>query len=215
MNDTVFSFCDRTGNMVLPWLNAGYRAVTVDLKESLPDHPLHYHIRDDIRNLTPEHLYEFGKPFIIFAFPPCTHLAVSGAKHFQKKGMRKLLDGLEIVEKCRELCEATDAPWMLENPVGTLATYWRDPDYYFDPNEYGDPYTKKTCIWCGNGFVMPPKIYPGDMFAEPTWVFPSKGSMMHTMGPSEDRGDKRSVTPMGFAEAVFRVNSLPVSAAAE
>jgi hypothetical protein len=199
----VVSLCDRTGNMVRPWLEAGHEAITVDIQPAFPINPRHRHIRCDVRAL-PEH-WGTGSA-IVFAFPPCTHLAVSGARWFKEKGMGKLIEALQIVEACRKICETSGSPWMLENPVGTLATYWRDPDYTFDPCDYGDPYTKKTCIWCGNGFVMPQKVAAGDMFAEATMVEPTMGSIMHLMPPSKDRGDKRSITPMGFAQAVLEAN---------
>jgi len=203
MRGTVVSLCDRTGNMVLPWLEAGYDAITVDLQPEANPHPRRRHIVCDVRKLPPLNC----SAAIYFAFTPCTHFAVSGARWFKGKGMGALIEGLTIAEACRQHCEDSGAPWMLENPVGTLATYWREPDYYFDPNDYGDPYTKKTCLWTGNGFVMPPKVMPDDMFSEPTWVEPTLGSMIHRMPPSEDRGDRRSVTPMGFARAVFAANA--------
>ena len=191
--------------MVKPWLDAGYEALTIDLKPSELSHPKHTHLVEDVRGIG---FASYEKSIaIIFAFPPCTHLAVSGARWFKEKGLSALITGLSIVEACREICEGTDSPWMIENPVGTLSTYWREPDYTFDPCDYGDPYTKKTCIWCGNGFVMPPIVRENDMFAEATAVEPSMGSMMHKMAPSAERGDLRSVTPMGFAQAVFRANS--------
>jgi hypothetical protein len=208
MQPTVLSLCDRTGNMVQPWLDAGYSAITVDLKEQENPHPRRQHIVSDVR-----YMWKLEGLCAVFAFPPCTHLAVSGSKWFKGKGMGKLIEALQIVDACRELCENCGAPWMLENPVGTLATYWRDPDYYFDPCDYGDPYTKKTCLWIGGGFVMPPKVRPGDMFSEPTWVEPTLGSMIHKMPPSKDRGDKRSITPMGFAHAVFKANAMQMEAA--
>jgi hypothetical protein len=205
MTDVVLSLCDRTGNMVQPWIEAGYEAITVDLQESDTANKHRHHFAADIR--TWRYPLRFGKPAIIFAFPPCTHFAVSGARWFKEKGLGAVIGGLELVNACREICEESGAPWMLENPVGTLATYWRDADYNFDPCDYGDPYTKKTCLWIGNGFVMPPIINPGDMFDEPTRVEPTQGSMMHRLPPSEDRGNLRSVTPMGFAHAVYRANA--------
>jgi hypothetical protein len=168
-------------------------------------HPLREHITHDILNLG---IPVGWNPAAVFAFPPCTHLAVSGARWFREKGLRGLIGGLSIVEACREICELFGCPWMLENPVGTLATYWREPDYMFDPCDYGDPYTKKTCLWTGGGFVMPEKVQAGDMFAEATAVEPTMGSMIHMMPPSEDRGDLRSITPMGFARAVFNANGI-------
>jgi hypothetical protein len=172
MSGIVLSLCDRTGNMVQPWLDAGYGAITVDLQEAENTHPRRNHFVSDVRTWSYP-LQFVDPPVIVFAFPPCTHLAVSGARWFKDKGIGKLIEALEIVEACRRLCEESDAPWMLENPVGTLATYWREPDHSFDPCDYGDPYTKKTCLWTGNGFVMPSKVQPGDMFAEPTWVEPT------------------------------------------
>lgn len=192
--------------MVKPWLEHGYRALTVDLQESDLICGTHHHIRADIRTITLATLIAAAPIAVVFAFPPCTHLAVSGARWFKDKGLPALIEGLEIVNVCRELCEGSAAPWMLENPVGTLATYWREPDYTFDPCEYGDPYTKKTCLWTGGGFTMPEKVHLGDMFAETTWVEPTEGSMIHLMPPSANRGDLRSVTPMGFARAVFEAN---------
>lgn len=205
MRGVVVSLCDRTGNMVQPWLEAGYEAITVDLQEAPARIIGRHHFVADVR--TWRYPLHFGKPAAIFAFPPCTHLAVSGARWFKEKGLSALISGLEIVNACREICEQSGVPYMIENPVGTLATYWREPDFNFDPCDYGDPYTKKTCLWIGGGFVMPPKVSAGDMFAEATMVEPTEGSMIHRMPPSDDRGDLRSVTPMGFARAVFDANS--------
>lgn len=126
----VLSLCDRTGNMVKPWIEAGCRAVTVDLQQASVSMSGRTHIACDVRELVPAVL---GRPSIVFAFPPCTHLASSGARWFKGKGMAMLIEALQIVEACRALCEELDAPYMIENPVGTLATYWRDPDHTFHP----------------------------------------------------------------------------------
>jgi hypothetical protein len=200
--------------MVKPWIEAGYHAVTVDLQPGLLAGASR-HINMDVRKLPeasrkhPNYLGCKSEVVMVFAFPPCTHLAVSGARWFKEKGMGKLIEGLEVVEACREFCESSGVPWMLENPVGTLSTYWREPDSSFDPCDYGDPYTKKTCIWHGNGFVMPPIVRGNDMFAEATAVEPTLGSMMHRMTGkvNGENNFARSITPMGFAQAVFRANA--------
>jgi hypothetical protein len=197
----VLSLCDRTGNMVQPWLDAGIPAVTVDMQDELNPHPLRTHIKGDVRTFS---LHR--RPLIVFAFPPCTDLAVSGARWYRDKGLRRLIRALEIVEACRAICDDSGAPYMIENPVGTLSTYWREPDYAFDPCDYGDPYTKKTLLWTAGGFVMPPVVRPGDMFGAPTWVQPSQGSKMHKLPPTPDRANLRSETPKGFARAVFQAN---------
>lgn len=203
---TVLSLCDRTGKAVLPWLEAGYDAVTVDVQEQANPHPRRRHVVQDVCAFK----LDF-RPAAVFAFPPCTHFAVSGARWFREKGLDVLIEALVIVNACRKICEASGAPFMLENPVGTLSTitetYWRGPDQSFNPNDYGDPYTKKTLLWTGGGFVMPAVVKPGDMFERPTWVEPTEGSKMHLLPPSADRADLRSETPMGFARAVFQANA--------
>jgi len=200
----VLSLCDRTGIMVLPWLDAGYSALTVDLQPAANPHPRRFHIIDDVIEWRyPEYL---PSPVIVFAFPLCSDLAVSGARWMKAKGLTALITALQLVDACRQNCEKSGAPYMIENPIGTLSTYWRYPDFIFDPCDYGDPYTKATCLWTGNGFVMPPCVRPGDMFDAPTWVEPTEGSMILNFSPSPDRADNRSITPPGFSAAVFDAN---------
>lgn len=209
MTQTVISLCDRTGNMVQPWLDAGYRAITVDLQsppERLPAHRAH--LVSDVRRVT---MADFAGADVVamFAFPPCTNLAVSGARWFQSKGLPALIEALEIVNACRELCEASGAPYMIENPVSTLSTYWRKPDHVFHPWQYtafelGDNYTKKTCLWTGNGFIMPPPAVTAGL-GDPD-------DRIHKAPPSEERGNIRSATPMGFARAAFEANARQLAA---
>lgn len=96
---------------------------------------------------------------------------------------------------------------MLENPVSTLSTYWRKPDFYFHPYEFTgytgdaeDNYTKKTCLWTGAGFKFPtPK-------ESCSLVAPDKAFIRDMKASGEDRQGLNSVTPMGFAQAVFEAN---------
>lgn len=203
MNGTIYSLCDLSGNAVMPWAEAGYECVCLDLQHS---------IRRDRRERVGLGWITYRWADVrsesrldnaagVFAFPPCTNLAVSGARDFQRKGLRGLIDALEVVEVCRILCESSGAWWMLENPVSRLSSSWRKPDHMFDPCDYGDPYTKKTCIWSGGGFVMPPK----------NRVPVTLESYIHKMPPSPDRANRRSETPMGFARAVFAANSPALS----
>lgn len=198
MRGTILSLCDRTGNMVRPWVDAGYHAVTVDMQPASWEHARRHHHVADVTTWKPDGCFDF-----VSAFPPCTHLAVSGARWFRDKGLSALIDALRVVEACRVICETSGAPYMIENPVGTLATYWREPDYTFHPVHYAgygdvsDEYTKKTCLWTGGGFVMPDRK-PGE---------PTLGSLMHRLPPSDDRADIRSATPVGFARAVFEANA--------
>lgn len=201
MTETVISLCDKTGNMLLPWAQAGYRCIAVDIqhKGTRIENGIEYVEADVLNYLPPRTNYRAA-----FAFPPCTHFAVSGARWFKDKGLSALRDSIALVEACRRILEWTEAPYCLENPVGTLSTYWRKPDFTFNPCEYGgylipegDHYTKKTCLWTGNGFIMPEK--------RP--VEATQGSKMHLLPPSAERADLRSETPKGFARAVFEANS--------
>lgn len=181
--------------MVRPWAKAGYRCWCVDIQHEGDT------VRDGIRYIGAD-VRTFLPPKnigICFAFPPCTHLAVSGARWFKEKGLYALADGLDLVARCAAICEWSEAPWMLENPIGTLSTYWRKPDYMFQPWNFGDLEQKKTCLWTGGGFVMPEYEYLAkpDGVQESCWKCP----------PSKNRGDIRSETFPGFAQAVFRANA--------
>ncbi len=113
----------------------------------------------------------------VFGFPECTHLAVSGAAHFASKRCVNPAfqdEAMVLVHLVKGLGEKLDCKWALENPVSVISSMWRKPDFNFNPHEYGgylpdndthpnypeyikprDAYTKKTCIWGGNGFTKP------------------------------------------------------------
>lgn len=205
----VLSLCDRTGNAVRPWADAGFECWIVDIQHPPGIGPVQDGIRKvgwDVCTINyPRTIFEpVGGIGFVFAFPPCTHLAASGARWFKDKGLEKLQEAISTVAACKRICEESRAPYLIENPVGVLSTYWRKPDHLFDPCDYAgylsdpseDAYTKKTCLWTGGGFVMP----------EPRRVDPVLGSKMHRLSESKGRGDLRSVTPRGFAAAVFAAN---------
>lgn len=192
----VLSLFDYSTNMVRPWAEAGYRCVCVDIQHSEKSEPEENveRVKADILDYLPPR----GRIAAVFAFPPCTHLAVSGARWFRGKGLGLLSDSIRLFHATAKICEWSEAPYLIENPVSTISSYWRPPDHTFDPCDYGDPYTKKTCLWTGGGFVMPPKQR----------IEPTEGSKMHLIPPGPDRANQRSETPMGFARAVFRANAL-------
>lgn len=94
----VLSLCDRTGVMVQPWLEAGYRCVIVDLQHPPGEQTdgLLTRIGADISTWLPPRA-EYAAAF---AFPPCTHLAGSGARWMREKGLPALIQGLTLVEAC-------------------------------------------------------------------------------------------------------------------
>jgi hypothetical protein len=203
----VISLFDQSANMVRPWAEAGFVCYCVDLRNPAGQRRSGNIVRvgADIREWWPP----YAAVGIVFAFPPCTDVAVSGARWFRDKGLGSLIQSLQLFDVSVRIAEWTQAPYMIENPVSTISTYWRKPDCVFNPCDYGgylsppgDAYTKKTCLWTGNGFVMP----------EAKKVAPVEGSRMHRLPPSEARSLMRSETPMGFAQAVFEANCQTVFA---
>jgi len=218
MRDTIISLFDLTGTMARPWLEAGYECWIVDQQ-----HPTAY---DNGGVTTEGRLHkvhaDLSRPWLspvdrsriafVAAFPPCDHLAVSGARWFRGKGLRLLSDSIEMFATAAEFAEWSGAPYMIENPVSTISSYWRKPDYTFNPYDYtnqckNDNYTKKTCLWVGGGFVMPPPDRAEGLGGP--------DDRIHKCPPGPDRHNIRSATPLGFARAVFSVNgkSLARSAA--
>lgn len=94
---------------------------------------------------------------LMIAHPPCTHLAVSGSRHFAKK----IADGRQQQGIDLFMGFVTDKipKWCIENPVGIMSTLYRKPDQIIQPYEYGHPFTKKTCLWLkGLSRLLPTNI---------------------------------------------------------
>ena len=148
----VVSLCDRTGNMVRPWAEAGYECYCVDIR-----HPIVrpkrvgqiIYTHGDVRTWCPPDIIRF-RIGILFAFPPCTHVAVSGARYFRSKGTAMLRDSLEMFAACEHAAKWSGVPYMIENPVGKFSDHMEEPDHTFQPWQYGDAYLKRTCLWTGN-----------------------------------------------------------------
>lgn len=185
---------DHSTVMAKPWAEAGFDCYCVDVQ-----HPAGQARGGNITRVGADILDWLPPPGeIAFAafFPPCTDVAVSGARWFRDKGLGRLVRSLALFKRSVDLAELLRCPYLIENPVSVVSTYWREPDHLFDPCDYGDPYTKRTCLWTGGGFVMPTKGR----------VEPTEGSKMHRLPPSADRAALRSQTPEGFARAVFEAN---------
>lgn len=206
MIEAAISLCDETGTMLRPWAEAGYRCYCVDVQHSIRkdrvEGNMHF-VWGDARSWTPP---AGVRAIFVSCFPPCTHVSVSGTRDHAKKRGHMLRDALETFEACRQAAAWSGAPYMIENPVGILSSvpHIGKPDFYFHPHQFtgwhaDDNYTKKTCLWTGNGFVMPPDyVAPG---------LPAPDNRIHFASPSDDRGDIRSATPAGFARAVFEANA--------
>lgn len=138
----MLSVFDKSCNMAKPWAEAGYECYCVDIQHPAGE------MRDGNIIKVGANVLDWLPPRgnIVFAsfFPPCTDVAVSGARWFKDKGIGSLWRALRLFDVSVKLAEWTCAPYMIENPVSTVSSYWRKPDYSFDPCDYGDPYTKKN-----------------------------------------------------------------------
>ena len=205
------SLCDRSGIMAVPWATAGYKCWCVDIAQPNPRHEAGIEfVRADVREWTPPFAADF-----VSAFPPCDDLAVSGARWFAAKGEARFHSALSLVRYCWQRAAALSDCWMLENPVSRLAIAWRPSDYIFDPCDYAgwlsgveelaEQYTKRTCLWTSSTFQMP----------TPKSRIAIHGSKMWRLPPSPDRKFLRSVTPRGFALAVYVANAPNATALAD
>lgn len=179
----ILDLCGGTGAWSLPYREAGYDVRLITLPKI------------DVR------LYKPPKPIYgVLAAPPCTHLAGSGARWWKEKGKTALIEAMSVVDACIRLIFVTNPTfWALENPVGRLPDYLGKPRMYFQPWEYGDPYTKKTCLW---GRFKIPEKNPVEL---PEGYNPNH-SWRRMLPASPERGELRSVTPSGFARAFFEAN---------
>ena len=180
MSKVILDLCGGTGSWSKPYKENGYDVKIIDIKDG-----------GDVRLFEKPNYNIYG----ILAAPPCTHLASSGARWWKEKGEDALLEALSVVDACMRIIKITKPKfWALENPVGRLVHYLGKPKMYFNPCDYGDPWTKKTCLW--GEFNEPPKAP----------VEPTEGSKMHKLPPSENRSKLRSITPPGFANAFYQAN---------
>ncbi len=219
-NKLVISMCDLTGIAIKPWLDAGYLCVIIDPQhEGTKRVGNLIKIGETIERALPYlgRLMRIYRTSFVFGFPPCTDLAVSGARHFQAKAANDIhfqAKAALIVKECHIVAEMSGAPYAIENPVSVLASIWRKPCFTFNPCDFGgylpeddkhpdypdyipprDAYPKKTCLWTGGGFKMPDKKPVESIKDYPGWT--------KLGGKSLRTKNIRSATPRGFAQAVF------------
>lgn len=208
---TAIFLCDITGHMAEPWVEAGYHAVLVD-----PQHPPGIHTDGNVtrvgevitgatdyigRVMRDDHIA------FVMGFPPCTDVAVSGSRWFAAKGKLDIhfqTKAALVAEQCRTIGSLCDAPWLFENPVSVFSSIFGKPNFTFSPDDFtgycaADNYTKKTCLWTGGGFRMPPK--------NKDLTLGKPDDRIHKCPPGPERANFRSATPKGFAMAAFLSNA--------
>jgi hypothetical protein len=165
----ILDLCGGTGAWSKDYANAGYRVLNITLP---------------IRDLTEEKTVEYcisQNPYGIFFAVDCTVWANSGARWFDGRSLREIFYYSKLLVKgLRIIYNTIPKFWVIENPVGKMREFLGDPQFIFNPCDFGDAYTKKTLLW---------------------------GKFnIHYCPPGERRKEIRSITPAGFARAFYEAN---------
>lgn len=172
--------CEYSGRVRDAFLARGHDAMSCDL---LPTDAPGPHYQGDVFDIIND-----GWDLMI-AHPPCTDLAVSGARHFAAK----IADGRQgrALDFVQRLLDAPIERIALENPISVISSKIRKPDQIIQPWQFGHGETKATCLWLKNL----PKLVPTD-------IVEGREARVHRMPPSADRWKKRSETYAGIAKAM-------------
>ena len=170
--------CEYSGRVRDAFLARGHDAISCDL---LPTDSPGPHYQGDVFDIIED---SFD---LMIAHPPCTNLAVSGARWFHEKRAQQIKD-LRFVQR---LLDAPMPRIALENPVSVISTRIRKPDQTIQPWQFGHGETKATCLWLKNL----PDLRPTD-------IVPGREQVVHMMAPSPDRWKRRSTTYAGIAQAM-------------
>lgn len=186
----ILSLCDYSGTWSEPYARNNYNVLRIDIKTG-----------QDIR----EFIHPKKSVYGVLAAPPCTDFAVSGARWWKDKGKKALIESLSVVDACARIILFTKPKfWALENPIGRLSRYLGQAAWIFDPCDYGDAYTKKTCLWGEFNVPKPnrisvPETPTGHHSIDHFW-------QRQGIKIGKDKQMLRSITPAGFAEAFFTAN---------
>lgn len=174
--------CEESQAVTIELRRLGHEAYSCDIIPCSGGHP-EWHLQQDVIPLLQEDWD------MIIAFPPCTHLAVSGARYFaQKRADGRQQQGIDFF---MTIANADCPKIAIENPIGIMSSKWRKPDQIIQPWQYGHGETKATCLWL-KGL---PKL-------KPTNIVEGREQRIWKMPPSEDRAKLRSKTFPGIARAM-------------
>jgi hypothetical protein len=172
--------CEYSGRVRDAFRALGHDAMSCDL---LPTDVPGPHYQGDVLNIIHD---EWD---LMIAHHPCTHLAVSGARHFAAKRADGRQQG--AIEFFLSLARAPIPRIAIENPVCIMSSVWRKPDQTIQPWQFGHGETKATCLWLKN---LPHLV--------PTNIVDGREPRIHRIPPSDDRWKLRSETYAGIAKAM-------------
>lgn len=159
--------CEFSGIVRDAFIALGHDAVSCDLLETERKGP---HFKGDIFELLIDDTFD-----LMVAFPPCTHLAISGARWFKQKQIEQV----EAIEFFIRLALQPIARIAIENPIGIMSTHYRKPDQIIQPWQFGHGETKATCLWLKN---LPP--------LKSTKIVLGRNPRVHHEPPSQNRWEE-------------------------
>lgn len=180
--------CEESQIVCMAFRNKGHEAYSCDILPCSGGHP-EWHIQEDIVDFF-GHRRNYPHTWdMIIAFPPCTDLAVSGARWFKEKvknGSQQLsIEFFLFFTRLR--CERI----AIENPIGIMSSLYRKPDQIIQPWQFGHGETKATCLWL-----------KGLPLLKPTNIVEGREGKVWRMAPGPERAKMRSKTYIGIAEAM-------------
>lgn len=134
--------CEESQAVCIEFRKLGHEAYSNDIQECSGGHP-EWHLQMDVFEAIQLKQWD-----LMIAFPPCTHLAVSGAAWFEQK--RKDGRQQEGIDFFMKIVNADIPKIAIENPVGIMSQYFRKPNQIIHPYYFGDPFQKMTCLWLKN-----------------------------------------------------------------
>ena len=170
--------CEFSGTVRDAFRRRGHDAWSCDL---LPSETDGQHYQGDVRDILTD---GWG---MMIAHPPCTHLAVSGARWFKDKQQEQV----EALAFVRALMAAPIERIAIENPISVISSKIRKPDQIIQPWQFGHGETKATCLWLKNLQKL-----------KPTNIVDGREARIHKMPPGPDRWKERSKTYQGIADAM-------------
>ena len=191
MTTNILVACEESQAVTKEFRRLGFNAYSCDTQPCSGGHP-EWHIQDDV-------LKHLGRGWdMIVAFPPCTHLACSGARWFEQK--RKDGRQQQGIDFFMNIASAPTKYLAIENPIGIMSTYWRKPDQIIQPWQFGHSTTKSTCLWL-QGL---PKLKPTNIVSKGERVHYASGTSSPIWHAKTGKGcgKSRSKTYSGIATAI-------------
>lgn len=203
MKKRILIACEESQAVTIAFRKLGFEAFSCDLLPCSGNHP-EWHFQEDMFEV----IKREDKFDLMIAFPPCTDLAVSGARHFE----RKIADGSQAksIQFFMDVINADVDKIVVENPIGIMSRLYRKPNQIIQPWQFGDKAQKSTCLWLKNLYNLTPtnivekgEFYEftskkGEKKRMPMWYYKA----LQEAKTPEQRRTLRSKTFQGIADAM-------------